>query len=163
MCPGQGSITLHSTARFIAAGLGSGWLPMAPGSWGSLAALMPGWWILRETGTGGLLAAVAILLVIACWACVEALRGSADTDPGWIVVDEWLGQWLCVALLSMTVEVSPGWLAGAFVMFRCLDVLKPWPISAVEHWGPPWWSIQADDLVAGLMAGTLLMGISVWL
>jgi len=150
-------------ARLVAAGLGSGWLPVAPGSWGSLAALLPGWWLVRETGTAGVAVAVLMLLPVACWACRTVLKGEVDQDPGWIVVDEWLGQWLCIGVVSVAVVVSPGWLVAAFVMFRIFDVLKPWPISAVEHIGPAWWSVQADDLLAGLMAGVLLAGVSRWL
>jgi len=154
---------LHKAAEFIAAGFGSGWLPWAPGSWGSLASLLPAWWIVHRAGTIGLLAAVVLLLPVACWACQEALGDEAVKDPGWVVVDEWLGQWLCLGVLSMEVSVQPGWLAAAFVAFRLFDVLKPWPVSVVEHLGPGWWSIQADDLLAGLMGGGMLVGVATWL
>ena len=154
---------MHKSARFIAAGLGSGWLPTAPGSWGSLAALLPGWWIVREVGVLGLIVAILLLLPVACWSCRVVLAGSEETDPGWIVVDEWLGQWLCLAMVASVVPLIPGWVTGAFLLFRFFDIAKPWPISAVEKMGPAWWSIQADDLLAGLMAGAILMGAALWL
>lgn len=155
-------ITLSKTARIIAAGLGSGWLPVAPGSWGSLAALLPGWWIVREAGVLGLIVVIVLLLPVACWSCHDVLRESEDTDPGWIVVDEWLGQWLCLVMVASVETLNLIWLAAAFLAFRVFDITKPWPISAVEKIGPPWWSIQADDLLAGLLAGALLMGAVLW-
>lgn len=153
---------MSKTARIIAAGLGSGWLPVAPGSWGSLAALLPGWWIVREAGVLGLIVVIVLLLPVACWSCHDVLRESEDTDPGWIVVDEWLGQWLCLVMVASVETLNLIWLAAAFLAFRVFDITKPWPISAVEKIGPPWWSIQADDLLAGLLAGALLMGAVLW-
>ncbi len=156
-------LTGPKAARFIAAGLGTGWLPVAPGSWGSLAALLLGWWIAREAGVLGLIVAILLLLPVACWSCRVVLVELEETDPGWIVVDEWLGQWLCLAMAASVGELSPAWLAAAFLSFRILDIAKPWPISAVEKIGPAWWSIQADDLLAGLIAGAMLMGAALWL
>jgi len=154
---------LDKGARFIAAGFGSGWLPVAPGSWGSLAALLPAWWIIREAGIWGLVISILLLVPVACWACRVVLEGSEENDPGWIVVDEWLGQWLCLAMVAGVEVLSMTWLAAAFMSFRVLDIAKPWPVSAMENIGPAWWSIQADDLLAGFMAGSILMGLALWL
>ena len=139
--------------RFLAAGLGSGWLPKAPGTWGSLVSLLPAWLLLQLSGIDGLLLATCLITLLGCWVCFMLLPDMADKDPGWIVIDEWAGQWLCLAIVAGVTGV--GWLALliAFIAFRLLDILKPCPIPYFEHWGPPWWSIMADDLVAAILGG----------
>jgi phosphatidylglycerophosphatase A len=149
--------------RWIAAGFGSGWLPKAPGTWGSLVSLVPGYGLLLVVGPWGLLAASAACLLLGCIACAQVLPSLADDDPGWIVIDEWAGQWLCLALAAFTVG-TPWLLVGtAFLGFRVLDILKPWPISRLEHLGPAWWAIMADDVAAGAIGGGVIAAIGGWL
>lgn len=151
--------TIH---HWIASGLGSGWLPKAPGTWGSLVSLFPAWLLFEQAGAVALLLASLALLVVGCWSCAAVLLCAPDKDPGWIVVDEWVGQWLCVALVFLFLGGSFVHLTLSFVLFRCFDIFKPWPVSLFERIGPPWWSIMADDIVAGLMgAAVVLMGASV--
>lgn len=141
----------RSINHWLAAGLGSGWLPKAPGTWGSLAALLPAWLIVSWGGVAGLLAASAIVLIIGCYVCAIVLPNMQDKDPGWIVIDEWAGQWLCLGLLIPVIGDGIVSYLVAFVAFRVFDIFKPWPVSLSETLGPPWWSIMADDVVAGLM------------
>jgi len=147
----------RSIYHWLAAGLGSGWLPKAPGTWGSLAALLPAWLILDGFGIHGLLIASLLVSVIGCAVCAKVLPTLKDKDPGWIVIDEWAGQWLCLGLIMSV--IGGGWLAYAiaFVAFRFFDILKPWPISLSETLGPAWWSIMADDIVAGLMGAAAVI------
>lgn len=105
----------------------------------------------------GLFVASALVLVIGCLVCYLLLPTMADKDPGWIVIDEWAGQWLCLAMVAGALDA--GWLAMAvsFAAFRLLDIFKPCPISYFEHWGPPWWSIMADDVAAATIGGGLVI------
>ncbi|MDQ6987864.1 MAG: phosphatidylglycerophosphatase A [Mariprofundaceae bacterium] len=146
-----------SVARFIAAGFGSGWVPFAPGTAGSLAALIVGYWLVDVHSLNLLLLMWLLLLPLACWSTYIALPASADKDPGWVVIDEWLGQWLTLFLFLWFAGQS--WLAAgaAFAAFRLFDIWKPWLVRRVEHIGPAWWSIHADDLLAGLFAALSLM------
>jgi phosphatidylglycerophosphatase A len=75
------------------------------------------------------------------------------TDPGPVVLDEVVGQWLALAVLVAWRPGVPGlgMLGLSFLLFRAFDVLKPWPISALERL-PGGWGIVADDLAAGLAA-----------
>ena len=143
--------------RFLAAGLGSGWLPKAPGTWGSLVSLVPAWLLLEFTGVEGLLTAVALVTLCGCAVCFLLLTELEEKDPGWIVIDEWAGQWLCLAMVAGA--AGTGWpvFVAAFAAFRLLDIAKPCPIPFFERWGPPWWGIMADDLVAGLLGGGILL------
>lgn len=150
-------------AGWIAAGFGSGWLPKAPGTWGSLVALLPGYGLLMAFGPWSLIAASAGLLVVGCVACARVLPTLADKDPGWIVIDEWAGQWLCLGLGALSGGAPWPILVLSFAAFRLLDILKPWPISWLERLGPPWWSIMADDIAAGAIGGGVVAIIGGWL
>lgn len=143
-------------ARFVAAGFGSGWLPRAPGTFGSLAALLPAWWMLSAYGLSGLLGLFLLFVPLACWSTFVALPGMTDKDPGWVVIDEWLGQWLTL-LLAIPLTGFTWWVfALGFAAFRLFDIRKPGFVRRAEHLGPAWWSIHADDLVAGAYAGLLI-------
>ncbi len=145
-------------ARLIASGLGSGFLPRAPGTWGSLAGLAIGAALLSAGPAalaGGALAAAALAL----WSIPRAAgiglwpRRKADqADPGWIVIDEIAGQ--CVALLGLH---RPGWLGLAlgFALFRVFDIAKPGPVGWADRLGGAF-GILADDLLAGAAAAILL-------
>ncbi len=99
-----------------------------------------------------LLTATALVTLIGCAVCAMLLPGMKAKDPGWIVIDEWAGLWLTMALLAPVLAPSWAHAIGAFVAFRLFDILKPWPIRRLEHLGPPWWNIMADDLAAALPA-----------
>jgi len=147
----------------MAAGLGSGWLPKAPGTWGSLAALPPAWLLIELLGISGLLIASLLLLVLGCWICANVLKQIPDKDPGWIVIDEWVGLWLNMVLLAFVLGTGPLVYLMAFISFRLFDILKPWPICYIETLGPPWWSIMADDVAAGLIgAGVVIAAASMF-
>jgi len=141
--------------------MGAGWLPRAPGSWGSLAAagLAAPWFF-----AGHAIALVALAgagSLIGAFVC--ARLPEIAQDPSWVVIDEWAGIWCALALAAALGASSFGaWLA-AFVAFRVLDIAKPWPVSAAERWGAPWWGVMADDLVAGAIAGLMIGAGSPWL
>lgn len=143
--------TSHKLFTFIAAGFASGWLPKAPGTWGSLAALAAAWLILEAAGPIGLLTGVLLILLLGCYVCSRVLPRLDSADPGWIVIDEWAGQWLCTALLACYAPADPYLLLLSFLMFRLFDIFKPWPVSWLEQNGPAWWTIMADDLGAGVL------------
>lgn len=156
----QGRGLLH----WLAAGLGSGWLPRAPGTWGTLAAVLPGWLLLDVGGPELLLLAAVTLLIMGCAICARLLPRLPDKDPGWVVVDEWVGLWVCMAIVAPLLGETPFAMLLSFAAFRFFDIAKPWPVSWSERVGPAWWSIMADDVVAGIMGGaaiwlgTLILG-----
>lgn len=161
-----GSITLAESPaftwpRFVAAGFGSGWLPKAPGTWGSLASLLPGFVLLHYVGLTGLAAGIVLVSLLGFYTCAKVLPTLADQDPGWIVIDEWAGQWLCLLICAPLLAEHP-WLlvVVSFVLFRLFDIFKPWPIRPLEHLGPPWWSIMVDDLAAGLLGGMVPVAVT---
>ena len=138
-------------ARLVASFLGSGLVKFAPGTMGSLAALLPGiallWASPIALGAGVLVATVAGL-----WAIRAA---GAQDDPGWVVIDEVAGQW--IALLALPHPSLVGALA-AFALFRLFDITKPGPIGWAERL-PGALGVMADDLLAGAVAAVLLWGL----
>lgn len=140
---------------------GSGLLPGAPGTWGSLATLPFAWLIASYWGTAGLLIASAAAFVGGMLATARYLKASTSKDPGAIVIDETAGQFLALAL----VPLDPWWYAAGFVLFRAFDILKPWPASWADRSLPGAWGVMLDDLLAGayallilFVAGRLLAG-----
>jgi len=137
--------------HWLAYGFGSGLVPWAPGTAGTLAAV-PLYLLLRPLPLGWYLAAVALLFAIGIWACDKTERELHSKDPSAIVWDEIVG-----FLLTMT-AAPPGWswiLAG-FVLFRIFDILKPWPIRVLDEKLSGGSGIMLDDLLAGAMAWAIL-------
>jgi phosphatidylglycerophosphatase A len=79
-------------------------------------------------------------------------------DPPELCIDEVLGMWLTLAPFE---NPSLGIMLAAFVLFRILDIVKPWPVNASEHWLPGGFGIMLDDAVAGFLAmlGTWLLTV----
>ena len=143
---------------FIATGGGSGNLPVAPGTWGSLVAL-PCAAALHIVGGPWLLSAAILLAFVAgVWASGRYAAALGREDPGSVVIDEFAGQWLAI----MPVALDWRYYVVAFVLFRFADIAKPWPCRAAER-APGGLGIMLDDIVAGVYAGMLTLVIAVWL
>jgi len=124
-------------------GLGIGLTPIAPATWASLAAvLLYGFSPLAEDSYGFFLLC-GLGFLVGIWAC-QTLITEADHDPSRAVWDEFVGLWVTCLFLPKTLP----WLAAAFVVFRVLDILKPFPIRRFERL-PGGLGIMADDLAAG--------------
>ena len=151
-------------ARLIASGFGLGFAPRAPGTVASAAALALGA-LLKLASPGFLPLATLVVIIAGMWAigAVERETGDAIGDPGWIVIDEVAGQF--VALLGLA-RLQLGWLsvaglAGAFLLFRLLDIAKPGPVGwADRQRGPA--AVMGDDLVAGAITAGILWAIGRW-
>jgi phosphatidylglycerophosphatase A len=145
-------------ARLIASWFGSGFLPGAPGTWGSLAALPFAWLIVVYAGKWPLLAAAIILFPIGWIAAHFAIRDQSDDDPGWIVIDEVVGQWLTLCALPLNLFAY----TIGFALFRLFDIWKPWPIRTVERRCGGGFGIMIDDVLAAIYA-LIVIAIGRWL
>jgi len=128
-----------------------GYVPIAPGTFGSALGLVL-FWAIRSTGSAGLeAAAMAGLFVVGVWSGTVAERHFRGVDPGPVVIDEVFGMLVTLAFLPVSMT---GAIVGFFV-FRLLDVVKPWPARSFEsmHGGL---GIMADDGMAAIY-GNLLM------
>ena len=144
-------------AELLTTCFGLGKLPVAPGTWGSLAPvalyLLAEYYCPYPPSTPILM---AFLVVAGAWACVQyapaVVASTGKKDPGLIVADEVSGQ--AVPLLFITLlEPENIYIAAGlgFVLFRLFDILKPWPCKKLENL-PNGLGILADDLMAGVYA-----------
>lgn len=144
--------------RLFLSFFGAGFLRPAPGTWGSLAAL-PAAWIVHWIGGPVLLAIGAGFLYLAgVYATRRETENTPDHDPGWIVIDEVVGQW--IALLPVSIgalhaglpphHLWPG-IVAAFVLFRLFDIWKPWIIGWADKRGDAV-GVMLDDVWAGVFA-----------
>ncbi len=145
--------------KWIVTGLGTGALPIAPGTWGSAA--VAAIFFLVAWGSGGRWVCVSgtmlALAALASGACLAlgrfAERHFARKDPPQCTIDEWAGQALAYLLLPL--GNGPGhWLivaAGGFVAFRVFDIIKVSPAQRAQRL-PGGTGILVDDLVAGVYA-----------
>lgn len=131
---------------------GTGFLPKAPGTWGSLAALPVAWVVTLRFGPYATAALGVALFVVGVVACNAYLARSRTKDPGEIVIDEVSGQLIAVAPAGL----DPLGFALAFILFRVFDVMKPWPLKALERL-PRGLGVMADDVAAGLYTAALLI------
>lgn len=137
--------------QFIAFGFGSGALRPAPGTWGTLVGLLfvP---LLQWLPDWGYALILLLASLFGCWLCGKVSRDLGVHDHGGIVWDEIVGIWITCWL------VPPGWawLLAGFLLFRLLDILKPWPIRWVDRHVHGGTGIMLDDLLAGVTAWALL-------
>jgi phosphatidylglycerophosphatase A len=143
---------------FLGFGFGSGLVPVAPGTAGTLAAV-PLYLLLRDLSLGDYLAVVALLFLVGLPVCAHAVRQLGVHDHPAIVWDEIVGY-----LVTM-VAAPPGlvWIVAGFVLFRFFDILKPWPIRWCDRRVPGGFGIMLDDLLAGVLSAGVLQMTSRWL
>jgi phosphatidylglycerophosphatase A len=145
-------------AIFIATFGYVGYFPIAPGTAGSLAAL-PLYALVRWVGTPAVeLATLVAVVAIGIWAANGTERALKRKDPGPVVIDEVLGMLLTLAFMPLS-----GWgIAVGFLLFRILDVIKPFPAGRLEHL-PGGLGIMADDAMAGVYGHLLMrMAMAMW-
>lgn len=130
-----------------------GFFPVAPGTAGSFAALAL-YAVLRWIDAPvieGL--AIAAVFAAGVWASTRTESILGISDPGPVVIDEVLGMLLTLAWLPLSMS---GIVTG-FVVFRILDIVKPFPVGRLEH-APRGWGIMLDDAMAGVYGHLLLRG-----
>jgi phosphatidylglycerophosphatase A len=148
---------LRHPAGWIACGFGSGLSPVAPGTAGSLLALLP-WLGLRELPAPYFGAVVLAAFALGVWACDWAVRALKVADPSAVVWDEFVGQWIALAPLVLWPRGWP-WIAAGFVLFRIFDIAKPWPVSWADRKIGGGLGVMLDDVIAGIYAALVLVAL----
>ena len=136
----------------LVCGFGSGFAAKAPGTFGSLTAVLIWWFGLGQLPLLLQLSAIVLLVLIGTWLTHRVQVRYQVSDPGAIVIDEFAGQWIALLFAPMTLW---GMLAG-FALFRLLDIWKPWPVGTLEKRVPGAFGVMVDDLAAGVMALAVL-------
>ena len=130
---------------FIATGAGSGYLPKAPGTWGTLVGLLL-WWPLAGLSLAAYLAAVAVLFIVGVASAGAAEKILDRGDPGVVVIDEIVGVLIALA----AVPLHPVAALAGFALFRLFDIAKPFPVGWVDRHLHGGLGIMLDDVAAGL-------------
>tara|TARA_R110000824_G_scaffold155226_1_gene327461 strand:- start:10321 stop:10818 length:498 start_codon:yes stop_codon:yes gene_type:complete len=138
--------TLKATdpVAFIATWFGSGLLPKAPGTWGTIAALPPAYVIALTGGSYSLLLAAVFAFLIGTWSSEQYARACGKPDPSEVVIDEVAAIWLVLAFVPLSLI---GW-GVAFIVFRFFDIVKPWPVSLADTKLKGGFGIMFDDIIA---------------
>jgi phosphatidylglycerophosphatase A len=148
---------LRDPVHFLAFGFGTGLAPFAPGTFGSLPGVLL-FWLTMDFGHYVQYGIAVAIILTGVWICGESARRIGVHDHGGIVWDEIAGMY--VTLLVAPVSVS-GWIL-AFIFFRVMDIVKPWPIRDLDHRLGGGVGIMLDDLAAALYA-VILLGLYGWL
>jgi len=151
---------LATPAGWLACGFGSGLAPVAQGTFGSIAALLP-WLLLRRLALPWYLLLLLAGFALGVWACDVAGRALGVDDHRSLVWDEFIGQWIAlVPLLVPALLPASGmtwWMpAAGFVLFRLFDVWKPWPIRWLDRHLKGGMGVMVDDVVAGMFTALVL-------
>ncbi len=147
----------RNPVHLLAFGFGSGAAPKAPGTFGTLAAIIP-YLLLVQLSLPFYLAVLVITFLVGIYICGQTAKDLGVHDHGGIVWDEFVGLWIALLL------APPGWLwlLAGFVLFRIFDIAKPWPIGWADRQVSGGLGIMLDDVIAGLYALAILQGAA-WL
>lgn len=149
----------YSFLMLIGTLFGAGYLPKAPGTWGSLLFLPFIYFSYELSGFIGVIALTIIASILSLISAPAAIKRLGE-DPGEFVMDECAGQALVFAITFSILNISPGiaiYIPG-FLLFRLFDIIKPFGIKRVEKVGGKF-GILADDLLAGFYASISLMAL----
>ena len=140
-----------------------GHLRPAPGTWGSLAALLLGYVIVQTAGVLGLCMGIMITCIMGWWATAAQTKGKDDHDPSEIVIDEVAGQWIAILPIAMwphAYEISIWYWFLAFAGFRMFDIIKPGLVGWADRQVSPI-GVMLDDIIAGLMTAAAIILVMV--
>ena len=135
---------------------GCGLMKPGPGTWGTIGAMPFGILLLMGPGIKGLIVATLLVSLIGYWASNKIEEMTGEHDLGMIVIDEVAGVW--IALLAA--PLTPIGVLLAFILFRVLDIFKPWPVGMLDKKLKGGAGVMLDDIAAGIMAAAILWGLN---
>ena len=145
-------------SEWIATCFKVGYLPLAPGTWGSVFAILLWWAFLKNVNIYIFVILIIFSFLIGIVASNIVIDQRGDADPSYIIIDELVGQWL--ALLFIPQEYF--YIVISFISFRFFDIIKPWPISLIEKL-PKGLGVMSDDFIAGLITLVLIQIMHIYL
>lgn len=148
----------NRVVMFLATGFYLGKIPVAPGTFGSLPGLLLCWALSGISASAAVVVGL-VLIALAVWVSHEAEKLLGSKDPGSIVIDEIAGMFVTMFGLAFSWKTA----VAGFIVFRILDITKPFPVRQLERKLPGGVGVVADDVVAGLMGNIILrIVIGLW-
>ncbi|MBL94913.1 MAG: phosphatidylglycerophosphatase A [Magnetovibrio sp.] len=147
-----------NVSTILSTWFGVGYIPIMPGTAGSLIALPIAWIIIESFGHAWFLALLLSVLLLGIIVSDQCRKRYKEKDPSRIVIDEVVGQWVSVLFIAPDIL----YYSFGFVLFRFFDILKPWPISWVDQHIENGLGIMLDDVLAGIFSLIILV-IAFWL
>jgi phosphatidylglycerophosphatase A len=144
---------------FISSGALIGFLPPCPGTFGSLEGLII-FWFLKNLSLIYQLFLILGIIIIGILSSDRVSKFLKVKDPDFVVIDEIAGMWIGVLGKNTLIEFIL-----AFIIFRIVDIKKPYPLKKSENL-PYGWGIMSDDIIAGFLTNffvTLLIYIAKYL
>jgi phosphatidylglycerophosphatase A len=152
-------------AVFIATGFGAGFIPLGPGTWGSIVGLLIAYGLIAAFGSDALLlqniliAAGVVSAALGVWASGRAEKIFDRKDASQIVVDEVFGQIISFIFIAPYLAGLGArwrwWMFAGFALFRAFDIFKPYPINRLQGL-PGGLGVMLDDALAGVYAAVVL-------
>ena len=143
---------LYKTSDWIASVAKIGYLPVAPGTWGSFIALLVWWYFIPEQETVTYILILVNLFLIGVITSSITSEQKNEKDPSSVVIDEWVGMWLTLVVVPKQLI----WMMAAFFIFRLFDIAKIFPIKHLEKLNGGW-GIMLDDVLAAIYALIVLL------
>ena len=137
---------------FIAFGLGSGLSKFAPGTIGSFFALCL-WYPLSFLSLWVYIFFLVGTFILGIYVSNYAIKQTGVKDYGGIVIDEFLGLWIALLIFPVSLLGS----VSVFLVFRLLDIFKPWPIGLIDKKVEEGLGVMLDDVIAGLLTFSLFV------
>lgn len=148
----------RNPVHLLAFGFGSGAATKAPGTWGTLAAVVP-YLALAQLPLLAYLSVVLLAFIAGIYICGRTAADLGVHDHGGIVWDEFVGLWISLIALP----AGWPWLVAGFVLFRIFDIAKPWPIGWADRRVSGGLGIMLDDVLAGFYTLFILQLTAWWL
>jgi len=155
-------LKLSNPIHLAAVGFGSGLAPIAPGTFGTLAAI-PLFYVLAMLSIEWYIGVLITTSLVGFWLCDVTTKAMGVHDHKSIVWDEFVGYWITMLpVLTMTPSIANNvaiptiWVVVGFILFRFFDVIKPFPISWLDKKVDGGFGIMIDDIVAGIFAALVL-------
>ena len=144
----------------VAAGFGTGFSPYAPGTAGSLLAVLIWWFAIADSPLAVRVAVALIAFGVGLVVVDRVVKRYRLGDAPAIVWDEIAGCWAALALVPKSLP----WVVAAFALFRLADIAKPWPVSWADRSIKGALGIMLDDLIAGvLVLAATALAVALWL
>lgn len=156
-------MNLKNPLSWISIGFGSGLSPIAPGTIGSLFALLIYFFFFDNLLTSWINHLVFLVFILICFLFglyIYPRTVEEDNDPGSFVWDEFVGMWLACFPLSL-IGSSFFWLSVCFFLFRIFDIWKPLGIKSFDKKHGAFY-VMIDDVLAGFYTATLVIFLSIF-